>query len=204
MNGTPVTPEATEKLLSRIAFIRPTHYGGFWDFTADLSKKDMAYTTLGLGAHTDTTYFTDPAGLQSFHLLHHSGDGGQSLLVDGFKAARVLRDEKPDSYRILSNIRIPSHASGNEDVSIQPAAPFPVFNHHPVNGELMQVRWNNDDRGTMDRWSDGEEVEGFYDAVRDWNEVLTRREMEYWEQLVPGRVLSEFATPPVYMFGPGC
>ena len=30
--------------------------GSFWDFTSDLAKGDTAYTTLALGAHTDTTY----------------------------------------------------------------------------------------------------------------------------------------------------
>ncbi|KAF8462996.1 hypothetical protein BDZ91DRAFT_661610 [Kalaharituber pfeilii] len=189
VDGVPVSPEATQQLIQRIAFIRPTHYGGFWEFTADLSKNDTAYTELQLRAHTDTTYFSDPAGLQLFHLLEHKGDGGRSLLVDGFRAARILRDEHPDSYRILSNVRIPAHASGNEDVSIQPYAPFPVFNHHPVDGELVQIRWNNDDRATMDHWSDPHEVDKFYEAIRHWNEILRRRDSEYWEQLVPGRAL---------------
>lgn len=37
MDGTPATPEATEEMMQRIAFIRITHYGGFYDFTADLA-----------------------------------------------------------------------------------------------------------------------------------------------------------------------
>lgn len=123
--------------------------------------------------------------------MSHDGEGGKSILVDGFKAARILREEFPESYRILSNVRIPAHASGNEDISIQPYAPFPVLNHHPVSGELIQVRWNNDDRGTMDRWDDSGDVDAFYDALRNWNEVLRRPQSEYWEQLVPGRALSK-------------
>lgn len=31
--------------------------GRFWEFTSDLSKGDTAYTSIALGAHTDTTYF---------------------------------------------------------------------------------------------------------------------------------------------------
>ncbi|KAI5818862.1 hypothetical protein BZA77DRAFT_306617 [Pyronema omphalodes] len=190
VSGVPVTPEATKELIERIAFIRETHYGGFWDFTADLAKKDMAYTNLALGVHTDTTYFTDPAGLQMFHLLEHSGgSGGQSILVDGFRAAKILREENPQAYKTLSNVRIPAHASGNHDSSIQPFAPFPVLNHHPSNGELVQIRWNNDDRATMDRWDDLEDVEEFYDAARAWNDILRRQGTEYWEQLKPGRAL---------------
>ncbi|KAK6528942.1 hypothetical protein TWF694_004170 [Orbilia ellipsospora] len=189
VDGVPTTPGATKELVERIAHIRHTHYGGFWDFTADLEKKDMAYTNLALPAHTDTTYFTEPCGLQMFHLLEFDGQGGESLLVDGFRAARILREEKPEAFRTLSTIRVPTHASGNEDVSIEPYTPFPVFNHHPVTGELVQVRWNNEDRATMDRWADPEEVEKFYAAIFDWNEVLKRAEGEYREQLVPGRPL---------------
>ena len=36
--------------------------GGFWDFQPNLEHADTAYTTLALGCHTDTTYFTDPIG----------------------------------------------------------------------------------------------------------------------------------------------
>ena len=190
VNNVPVSLEATKSLIERIAFVRETHYGGFWDFTADLVKKDTAYTNLALRVHTDNTYFTDPAGLQLFHLLEHSeGSGGQSILVDGFRAAKLLRDEDPQAYKILSKIRVPAHASGNIGSSLQPYAPFPVLNHHPVNGELVQVRWNNEDRATMDRWEDPEDVDKFYDASRAWYEILRRQGSEYWEQLKPGRAL---------------
>ncbi|CAO3566319.1 unnamed protein product [Mortierella alpina] len=64
VSGVPVSTEATEELARRIAFIRESHYGGFWDFTSDLGHGDTAYTDIALGVHTDTTYFTDPVGLQ--------------------------------------------------------------------------------------------------------------------------------------------
>jgi len=73
VSGVPSTPEATERLVERIGFIRETqckysirssHFltrlskdGRFWDFTSDLARGDTAYTTLALGAHTDNTYY---------------------------------------------------------------------------------------------------------------------------------------------------
>lgn len=33
-------------------------------------------------------------------------------------------------------------------------------------------------------------VEGFYEAIRRWDEILRRKDSEYWFQLVPGRALS--------------
>ena len=86
VSGVPATPEATEELSRRIGFIRETQCqslpqiaptstltdlcvdGTFWDFTSNLAKGDTAYTTLALGAHTDTTYFVSIPSLAP--LLH--------------------------------------------------------------------------------------------------------------------------------------
>ena len=38
------SPEPTRSLLEKIAFIRVTHYGGFYVFEPDLSIADTAYT----------------------------------------------------------------------------------------------------------------------------------------------------------------
>ncbi|KAK9476009.1 hypothetical protein V1514DRAFT_338211 [Lipomyces japonicus] len=189
VEGVPATPQDTENLINRISFARNTHYGGFWDFTSDLAKNDTAYTDLALGLHTDGTYFTDPPGLQLLHCLHHEGSGGESILADGFKAARILREESPNAYKVLSRIRIPSHSAGNENVCITPAlSSRPILNHDEVTGELTQVRWNNDDRSTMDKWSGDPDVDvlEFYDAIRKWHAIITRPEIEYRFKLKPG------------------
>ncbi|KAF2997610.1 hypothetical protein E8E13_003756 [Curvularia kusanoi] len=182
------TPAPTEALLRRIAFIRETHYGGFYDFTADLASQDTAYTNIALGAHTDNTYFSEPAGLQAFHLLSHTeGEGGASLLVDGFKAAADLRAADPEAYRLLSTVNVHAHASGNEGISIMPYRGFPVLEHDPATGELLRVRWNTSDRASVEMPI--EEVGTWYDAARKFDALLKSAENEYWEQLVPGRVL---------------
>ncbi|CAI6340308.1 unnamed protein product [Periconia digitata] len=183
----PQTPEETEKILSSIAFIRETHYGGFYDFTADLASKDTAYTNIALEAHTDNTYFSDPAGLQAFHLLEHDGEGGESLLVDGFKVAADLKREDPQAYDVLARTNVHSHASGNEGISIQPYRGFPVLQHDPVTGLLLQVRWNSSDRAGIELPVD--EVEIWYDAARKWDALLKKEENEYWHKMTPGSIL---------------
>ncbi|CEJ80826.1 hypothetical protein VHEMI00986 [[Torrubiella] hemipterigena] len=192
VTGTPPTPEASEKLLSTIGPIRNTHYGGFYDFIPDLALADTAYTNLALSAHTDTTYFSEPAGLQSFHLLSHTAPstsannealGGQSLLVDGFHAAAVLKAESPEDYDCLRTVRLPWHASGNEGVAISPDETYPVIEG---DSPLRRIRWNNDDRGVVPMTSD---ASVWYRAARKWHEILTRKETEYWFQLQPGRLL---------------
>lgn len=179
-----------------------THYGDFYDFTADLTHKDTAYTNLALPAHTDNTYFTDPSGLQMFHLLSHTSSsspspsnsqnlGGTSLLVDGFACAAQLRAESPESYSILAKTPVNWHASGNEGITITPAQKYPVFNHDPETGKLQQIRWNNDDRASMPPYPSPSDpsitYDDWFEAARKWNSIITRAENEYWEQLRPGR-----------------
>ncbi|KAL8298776.1 hypothetical protein RB597_007409 [Gaeumannomyces tritici] len=278
--GTPATPEDTEKLLERIAFVRVTHYGGFYDFIPDLAKADTAYTNLALPAHTDTTYFTDPAGLQAFHLLSHvmpwepptgptpwprtppaeappassasppepmtpmsvsaqdsweafasrlmsesnshnsdttttitasnsddsdtgmvrrvlSGSvrasdleqGGKSLLVDGFYAAELLREQDPEAFKILSTVRLPWHASGNSGIAISPDKRYPVIELGEDGTTLHRIRWNNDDRGVVPIEDGGFSADQWYEAARKWDSIITQPEHEFWVQLKPGTVL---------------
>lgn len=174
--------------------MRNTHYGGFYDFVPDLAKADTAYTNLALAAHTDTTYFTEPAGLQAFHMLSHTpppnqaeGEslGGQSLLVDGFYAAHRMRKEFPADFEVLRKVRVPWHASGNQGVAIAPDRAYAVIEASTT--KLRRVRWNNDDRGVIPLNVD---VDEWYRAARKWDSILRRKQNEYWFQLQPGRVLS--------------
>lgn len=140
VEGVPVTPEATEKLARRISFIRETHYGSFWDFTSNMAHGDTAYTNLAIGGHTDTTYFTDPIGLQLFHLLEHDGKGGETLLVDGFYLAKRLKELYPEHFQTLTKLRIPTHCAGDEGILITPTPRgYPIIQLDPITNEPFQV-----------------------------------------------------------------
>ncbi|KAJ4389407.1 hypothetical protein N0V93_006875 [Gnomoniopsis smithogilvyi] len=212
VDGTPFDDAIhTKRLLERIGPIRETHYGGFYDFVPDMAKADTAYTNIALPAHTDTTYFTDPAGLQAFHMLSHtpspnapegeSASGGESLLVDGFRAAELLRTINPEYFKSLCTFPLPWHASGNQGVTITPDELQPVIQLRPhsvntsaTDGSLLRIRWNNDDRGVppLDEPIRGSGYKGllkWYKAARRWNNILKKDSSEFWFQLKPGRTL---------------
>ncbi|KAH7032891.1 trimethyllysine dioxygenase [Microdochium trichocladiopsis] len=201
--------EPTQKLLEKIAFIRETHYGGFYDFIPDLAMADTAYTNIALPAHTDNTYFSDPAGLQAFHMLSHTGApegsastvdlGGQSLLVDGFHAAEILRREDAEAFEVLCAVKLPWHASGNRGITIAPHKRYPVLELASEEdggsggaGQLHRVRWNTADRGVVPFSGDGDgktSPEAWYAAARKFDGILRRKDVEYWVQLKPGTLL---------------
>jgi trimethyllysine dioxygenase len=171
---------------------------------------------LGLGAHTDNTYFvgvllvlvhllpakrlwlqTDPCGLQLFHLLSHTdGAGGATLLVDGFYVASILKELHPHQYTLLSLIPNPAHAAGELSSIYRPSpnSGYPVLRHDLTSGELVQVRWNNNDRSVMNRLGPGE-VEEWYEAMRAWYKRLTSPDSEYWVQLIPGTAVGSSVSP---------
>jgi trimethyllysine dioxygenase len=180
--------------LEKIGPIRHTHYGGFYDFIPDMALADTAYTNLALPAHTDTTYFTEPARLQAFHMLSHETNGqeqatgGESLLVDGFRAATMLAQRNPANYEALATLEIPWHASGNEGISITPDTAFPVLERRA--GHVFRVRWNNDDRGVVPLWA-GIKAVDWYRAASQWNEILRLPSSECRFPLKPGSLLSK-------------
>jgi trimethyllysine dioxygenase len=181
--GTPATAEATEGLIRRVGYVRETIFGGFWQFTDDLSRADLAYTTHYLPAHTDGTYSHDAPGLQMLHCLDFDGTGGESTLVDGFKIAEVLSAEAPDLFAVLSTVAIPGQYIGDGSHLM---AARPVF-RHDHNGTLVQVSYNNSDRAPFLLPSD--EMAQLYAALRAFDQLANSESMQWSQVLRPGDAL---------------
>ena len=183
VTGTPPTTAATEALIRQVGYVRETIFGGFWEFTADLSKADLAYTTTYLPAHTDGTYSHDAPGLQMLHCLHFDGTGGESTLVDGFKIAEVLRSTEPEMFDVLSTIAIPGQYIGDGSHLM---AARPAF-RHDHNGTLVQVSYNNSDRAPFLLPPD--DMARLYAALRAFDRLANSESMQWSQVLRPGDAL---------------
>ncbi|KAL5476415.1 hypothetical protein ACEPAI_3461 [Sanghuangporus weigelae] len=167
--GVEATPEATERFAVRVANIRSTQYGTFWDFTSDLAKGDTAYTTLVLGAHTDTTYF-----VSSYAFSYMSTDTAA-------RPSSLTASTSPPSQRATPR--------GIPHTYVR----YPILNLGPSD-KLYQVRYNHDDRSAMKGVS-SEVLEKWYEALRLWNKTLKSADSEYWVQLSPGTAVTPPKTP---------
>ena len=69
---------------------------------------NVAYSNVELPGHMDLVYMESAPGLQ--YLLCRKNDsqvqGGESLLVDAFAAADILRQKFPKYFQILSQIPV--------------------------------------------------------------------------------------------------
>ncbi len=178
--GTPATAEATEGLARRVAYVRESIFGGFWEFTADLSKADTAYTNIELLAHSDGTYSHDAPGLQMLHCLYFDGTGGDSTMADGFRVAQELKETTPEHYDTLARVAVPGQYIGDGSHLM---AARPILRHDHT-GRLVQVSFNNGDRAPFLLPPD--EMVAFYDAIRAFDHLANDRQLQWRHVLAPG------------------
>ncbi|TPX56170.1 trimethyllysine dioxygenase [Powellomyces hirtus] len=187
VDGIPSTPEATDALARRIAFVRETHYGLTHVISANLAHGDAAFLPVHLPAHADTCYFTDSVGLLMMHVLHHTGGtGGNSTFVDGFAVADHLRKEHSWAYDVLTVVPVSFHSAGDKETFMEPIYASPILRKDPISGRLLQIRHNNEDRSVL-RDVSPQHVSIFYAALQLWTRLLKNPAFEYSIKMPRGR-----------------
>lgn len=181
----PPTPEATRAVAQRIAYIRETIFGGYWDFTANLEHNDTAYTSAAIGPHTDGTYSLDAPGYQMLHCLAAECTGGENVLVDGFRVAEIMQRDYADDFRTLTEVAIPGQYRDDER-GIHLLARRPLF-RLDGRGDLVQVSYNNHDRAPFVLAP--ARLEAFYAALATFARLCADPSLHYRRRLLPGSVL---------------
>ena len=102
MTGAPCRPGTVTDVVSLFGFVRETNYGRLFDVRSEADPINLAYTGLGLQVHTDNPYRDPVPGLQLLHCLANAAEGGDSVVVDGFKAALTLHAEQPQAFELLT------------------------------------------------------------------------------------------------------
>lgn len=116
--------------------------------------------------------------------------------MDGFRAAAIFKKSHPHLYHLFSTLPIPTHASGTgsssapSGVHLTPLIPQPVFTH--LNGELVQIRWNGDDRDVVGGPGWEGKMEDWFEAVRVWEGIIRSEEAELWTEMEMGTAVSEY------------
>jgi trimethyllysine dioxygenase len=185
VEGVPGTPEATQAVAARIAYTRHTIFGGYWDFTANMEHKDTAYTTLAIGPHTDGTYSLDAPGYQMFHCLAAECTGGENVLIDAFRIAEIMQRDKPEEFRLLTEVAIPGQYI-DESRGVHLMARRPLFRLDD-SGQLVQVSYNNYDRAPFALPPARQRA--FYQALSSFHALTADPSLQHRRRLLPGSVL---------------
>jgi [2-(trimethylamino)ethyl]phosphonate dioxygenase len=165
-------------------YVRETNYGRWFDVRAEVNPNNLAYTNLGLQAHTDNPYRDPVPTLQILACLENSVEGGDSTVVDGFKVVERLRAEDPRSFDLLSRHPVRFEYAGSAGVRLRAKRPFIELG---PDGELIAVRFNNRSAAPfVDVPFD--DMAAFYAGYRRFAELVEDPSMEVTFKLRPGEL----------------
>ncbi|OXV05995.1 hypothetical protein Egran_06238 [Elaphomyces granulatus] len=106
MKDIPDSRDMPEKIATRMGPLRNTFYGLTWDVRALPKARNVAYTDQALGFHVDLMYTNEPPGYQILQCLRNSCEGGESMFVDGVRAATQLRNRDQHAYDVLRRFQV--------------------------------------------------------------------------------------------------
>ncbi|WP_234476137.1 phosphonate degradation HD-domain oxygenase [Streptomyces sp. MBT65] len=164
-------------------YVRETNYGRLFDVRVEPDPNNLAFTGARITPHTDNPYRDPVPTLQLLHCLSNAAVGGDSGLVDGFRAAALLRAEAPEAFAVLTRTPVPFRFS---DAYTVLAADRPLIDVDG-RGQIREVRFNNRSIGTL--LLPAAELESFYRAYRAFAEITLRPELQLEFRLLPGDCL---------------
>ncbi|WP_299284865.1 TauD/TfdA family dioxygenase [uncultured Tateyamaria sp.] len=181
VNG-PVEEGAVFKIVDLFGYVRETNYGRHFEVRTQVNPTNLAYTGLGLQAHTDNPYRDPVPTVQVLYCLESSAAGGENMVVDGFAAARRLRDENEDYFNVLADHCARFEYAGDTGVCLTSRRPMIEL---APDGELVAVRFNN---RSMAAVTDVpfDKMATYYAAYRCLGEIIDDEAMEVTFRLAPG------------------
>ena len=136
----PIKSGALMDVAGLFGYVRETNYGKWFEVRTEVNPVNLAYTGLGLQAHTDNPYRDPVPTMQILYCLENSATGGDSIVVDGFRCAERLYAEDPEGFDVMRRHCARFAYEGSSDVALH--ARRPMIECTP-DGELLTIRFNN-------------------------------------------------------------
>ncbi|MEH6402608.1 MAG: gamma-butyrobetaine dioxygenase [Sneathiella sp.] len=127
-------------IVSLFGYVRETNYGPWFEVRSEINPTNLAYTGLGLQAHTDNPYRDPVPTLQILYCLENSAEGGENTVVDGFRVAERLKEEAPDEFKVLCDYSARFEFKGDDTAHL--TAKKPMIELSPE-GQIIAIRFNN-------------------------------------------------------------
>lgn len=172
------------KVAALFGYVRETNYGRWFEVRAEVNPNNLAYTNLGLQAHTDNPYRDPVPTLQILSCLENTVEGGESMVVDGFKVAERLQSEHPRGFDLLTRHCARFEYAGSAGVRLR--AKRPMIELGP-DGELIAIRFNNRSAAPFADIP-FDDMADYYAAYRRFAELLEDEAMQVSFKLAPGEL----------------
>lgn len=168
ISGGPSTPDSTAAFAELFGPIHVTSYGKVQVFITSPDAHTAAHTGAPQHPHTDEPYRYSPPGYLFFHSVVSAPVGeGTSLLVDGFAAAELLREQDPEAFSTLSTIPVLSHREHEGEVRF--ATRSRVISLDDA-GEIQAIRINMRCLAPLDPFDP--HTNDLFRAIRQFSEII--------------------------------
>jgi len=189
VKNVPVEEGPVPALQKRIAFEKLTHYGPGYTVVVRPDPVNISHTHHRIFFHTDLTYYDYMPGSIFLHCIEqHQGEGGETMLCDGFHVAEVLKRTNPEMYDLLSNSVTYFRDIGKEYTEFDKLSqyPFLIHNHR---GDLSRINWSHFARDShLD--IDIEKVDTLYKAMRTFDDLMNLKENHIRLKMEPGDMVT--------------
>ena len=182
MRNGPTEPKSVLQVADLFGYMRETNYGPYFEVRIEVNPTNLAYTGLGLQAHTDNPYRDPVPTLQILYCLENSAEGGDSIVVDGFRAAERLHAENPDGFALLAGYPARFEYRGSDEVCLRSRRPMIELS---PDGELIGIRFNNRSSAPFVNVP-FDKMEAYYAAYRLLGEIIDDPAMGMSFKLEPG------------------
>lgn len=183
VHNVPTTMDGMEPLIKRVGPQRHTNWGGIADVRSVANAYDLTMTQRGLEPHTDNPYRDPIPGYIWLHCLRNASEGGDSTLVDGYMAAKLLAEHHPQAYKTLT--ATPVHFRYKDDEThLESEGPLIELNYE---NQPFRVRYNN--RTECIPALDPAQLEQYYTARHIFYAMITSDELTVRLKLGEGEML---------------
>lgn len=184
----PAEPGTVEHVVASFGHVRETNYGRLFDVRPEATPAHLACTSMPIGPHTDNPYRDPVPSVQVLHCLSNVANGGESGLLDGFRAAAQLRAEDPAAFERLSQTPV---TFGYSDTNTELRSSRAMIGLNPA-GLIRDIRYNSSAMEPMrprfgaSPAEAAEEMRDFYLAYRAFAAILLRPSLTLRFSLSPG------------------
>ncbi len=184
LSQAPAREGVCAEVAALFGYVRETNYGRIFDVRAEVNANNLAYTNLGLQAHTDNPYRDPAPGLQILACLENSVEGGESVVVDGFKIAERLQAETPQGFELLTRHCARFEYAGSAGVRLRSKRPLIELG---PDGELIAIRFNSRSAAPFTDIP-YDEMAAYYDAYRAMATLVDDPALHIRFKLEPGEL----------------
>ncbi|XP_078492397.1 gamma-butyrobetaine dioxygenase-like [Ciona intestinalis] len=166
-------------------------YGKLFEVFDDGSISVFSNTNKGLHYHMDQPQYESAPGVQFLHAMKPRFDecvsGGESLIVDMFQCAEILRKESEENFRVLCTVPT---VWKTVDVKMETPKYFQIRKtilETDYDNQLVAIHWNPGTEEAIQVRHD--DVTPFYTAYRHFWKILHREDLRFKFRLQPGDCL---------------